>query len=160
VSLFLQCFYWILELLRHRGIFVFFILFQNIYTFIATPPTWTSEWFLSNAKWACFSYIMARKSYIQWNDDDVVRFLLDQHAKCDCYTSLKQQSAGRHVVPLGHIISIPTPAAFALIRNCYVLDGEAIKANIIVNRIDHLMLGWGALDCGFKYRGSDIFTVV
>ena len=29
VSLFLQCFYWILELLRHRGIFVFFILFQN-----------------------------------------------------------------------------------------------------------------------------------
>jgi hypothetical protein len=41
----------------------------------------------------------------QW-DDDEVRFDLDQHAELDFYSasSLKQQSAGRHVAPLGHII--------------------------------------------------------
>jgi len=37
-------------------------------------------------------------------------FVLDQHAKLDFYSasSMKQQSAGRHVAPLGHII-IPSP---------------------------------------------------
>jgi hypothetical protein len=45
-----------------------------------------------------FSYIMARTSYIQWNDDDVC-FLLDLHAYLDFYSasSLKQQFVGRHV---------------------------------------------------------------
>ena len=42
----------------------------------------------------------------QWDDDDEVRFVLDQHAELDFYSasSMKQQSAGRHVAPLGHII--------------------------------------------------------
>jgi hypothetical protein len=55
-----------------------------------------------------FSYIMARTSYIRWNDGDV-RFLLDQLVKLDLYSvnSLKQQSTGRYVAPLGHIILIP-----------------------------------------------------
>ena len=64
-----------------------------------------SEWLLFNAKWEqFFSYIMARTSYIQWNDDDV-RFVLDQHAELDFYSasSLNQQSASRHVAPIGHI---------------------------------------------------------
>ena len=52
-----------------------------------------------------FSYIMTRTSCIQWNDDDA-SFVLDQHAELDIYSasSLKQQSAGRHVAPLRHII--------------------------------------------------------
>jgi len=43
----------------------------------------------------------------QWNDDDV-RFVLDQQDYLDLYSasSMKQQSAGRHVAPLGHIILI------------------------------------------------------
>ena len=51
----------------------------------------------------------------QW-DDDEVRFVLDQHAELDFYSasSLKQQSAGRHVAPLGHIIMIPSQPVFAL----------------------------------------------
>ena len=51
----------------------------------------------------------------QW-DDDEVRFVLDQHAELDFYSasSLKQQSAGRHVTPLGHIILIPSQPVFAL----------------------------------------------
>jgi hypothetical protein len=51
----------------------------------------------------------------QW-DDDEVRFVLDQHAELDFYiaSSLKQQSADRHVAPLGHIILIPSQPVFAL----------------------------------------------
>jgi len=43
-------------------------------------------------------------------------FVLDQHAELDCYnvSSLKQQSAGRHVAPLGHIILIPKQPVFNL----------------------------------------------
>ena len=37
-----------------------------------------------------------------------IRFVLDRHAYLDLYSasSLKQQSADRHVTPLGHIILI------------------------------------------------------
>ena len=53
----------------------------------------------------------------QWDDDDDdVRFVLDQHAELDFYSAslLKQQSAGRHVTPLRHIIPIPSQPVFAL----------------------------------------------
>jgi len=48
-------------------------------------------------------------------DDDEVRFVLDQYAELDFYSasSLKQQSADRHVAPLGHIILIPSQPVFA-----------------------------------------------
>ena len=56
-----------------------------------------------------FSYIMARTVNFQW-DDDEVRFVLDLHTELDFYSasSLKQQSADRHVAPLEHIILIPS----------------------------------------------------
>ena len=59
-----------------------------------------------------FSYVTIN---FQW-DDDEVRFVLDQETEFDCYSasSLKQQSAGRHVAPLGHIILIPSQSAFVL----------------------------------------------
>jgi len=49
-------------------------------------------------------------------DNDDVHFVLDQHAYLDFYGAslLKQQSAGRHVVPIGHIILIPSKTVFAL----------------------------------------------
>jgi hypothetical protein len=45
---------------------------------------------------------------------DDVRFVLDQHAQLDFVSasSLKQQSAGRHVAPYGHIILIPRNKLF------------------------------------------------
>ena len=51
----------------------------------------------------------------QWNDDEV-GFVLDQHAELELYSasSLKQQSADRYVVPLGHIILIQSQPVFAL----------------------------------------------
>jgi hypothetical protein len=49
------------------------------------------------------------------SDDDEVHFVLDQHAELDFYraSSLKQQSGGRHVAPLGQIILIPSQPVFA-----------------------------------------------
>ena len=50
------------------------------------------------------------------NDDDEVRSVLVLHAELDFYSasSLKQQSADRHVAPLKHIIRIPNQPVFAL----------------------------------------------
>jgi hypothetical protein len=50
------------------------------------------------------------------SDDDEVHFVLDQHAELEIYSasSLKQQSAGRHVAPLRHIIPIPSQPVFVL----------------------------------------------
>ena len=58
---------------------------------------------------------MSRTNYLPWNDDDV-RFVLDVHSYMNCYSasSLKQQSAVRHVAALGHIIVIPSPQVFAI----------------------------------------------
>jgi hypothetical protein len=53
----------------------------------------------------CFSELANKVHF-----DDDVHFVLDQHAEMDFYSasSLKQQSAGRHVAPPGHIILILT----------------------------------------------------
>jgi hypothetical protein len=79
-----------------------------------TPPLfieWVSDYCLSPNE-QMFSYIMARTSYIQWNDGEF-RFVLDQQ-QLDFYSasSLKQHSAGRHVVPFGHIVLIPSQPVF------------------------------------------------
>ena len=71
---------------------------------------WVSEWLLFNAN----SAISWREQvYFQW--DDEVRFVLDQHAELNFYSasSLKQQSEGGHVAPLGHIILILSQPVFA-----------------------------------------------
>jgi hypothetical protein len=46
-------------------------------------------------------------------------------------SSLKQQSAERHVALLGHIILIPSQPVFALSPQCCVLGGEATNTNLI-----------------------------
>ena len=63
-----------------------------------------------------------------------VIFWIDQHAELDFYSasSLKQQSAGRHVAPFWHIILIPSQPDFALSPLCRVLSGEATNTNFIV----------------------------
>jgi hypothetical protein len=62
-----------------------------------------------------FSYIMAKKVNFQWDDDEVL-FVIDQHAYLDFYSAscLEQQSADKHVAPLGHIILILSQPVFAL----------------------------------------------
>ena len=63
-----------------------------------------------------YSYIMARTGKFQ-RDDDKVHFVLDQHAELDFYSasSLKQQSADRHVAPTGHNMPIQIQPVFALV---------------------------------------------
>ena len=62
----------------------------------------------------------------------VMRFAL--YAELDFYStsSLKQQFAGRHVVPIGHIIQIPSQPVLALSPKCCVLSREATHTNCIV----------------------------
>jgi len=64
------------------------------------------------------SAISWREQFNLQCDYDEVRFVLDQHAYLDFYSasSLMQQSADRHVVPLRHIILIPSQHVFALSR--------------------------------------------
>ena len=60
---------------------------------------------------------MTRRNYFKLQrDDDEVRYVLDQHSYVDFQSAnpLKQQSAGRHVAPLGHIILITSRSVFAL----------------------------------------------
>jgi hypothetical protein len=65
---------------------------------------------------------------------DEVRFALDQHTELDFYSAIspKQQSAGRHVAPLGHIILIPSQPVFALSPYCCVISGEASKYQFLI----------------------------
>jgi hypothetical protein len=54
--------------------------------------------------------------------DDEIHFVLDQHAELDFYSasSLKKQSAGRHIGPLGHIILIPSQPVFAFSHQLFL----------------------------------------
>jgi hypothetical protein len=82
-----------------------------------------------------FSNIMTRTIYCQWNDDDDVCFVLDQHTELDIYSasSQKQQSTGRYVAPLGHNILILSQPVFALILFVLcMLRGEVTNSNFIV----------------------------
>ena len=84
-----------------------------------------------NANSAIFSAISCREQVnFQW-DDDEVGFVLDQHAELDFYSasSLKQQSADRHVAPLGHINLIPSKQVFVFSPKCCVLSGKPTNAN-------------------------------
>ena len=73
-----------------------------IYNSIITSE-WVSEWFLFNANSGIFQLYHGENKLIY-------------NAMIDFYSasSLKQQSAGRQVAPLGHIILIPSQPVFAL----------------------------------------------
>ena len=67
------------------------------------------------SEWLLFNDISWREQVnFQW--DDKIYFVQDQRDELDFYSAkpLKQQSAGSHVAPLGHIILIPSQSVFAL----------------------------------------------
>ena len=84
------------------------------------------------AKRVCECLLLkANFSAISWQEqvnyqckNDAVHFELDQHAQFDFYSasSLKQHSAGRHVVPLGYIILIPSKPVVVLTPEYYVFS--------------------------------------
>ena len=63
----------------------------------------------------CTAISWRKQVNFQW-DDDKVSFVLNQHAELEFYSasSLKQQSVGRHVASLEHIILIPSQPVFVL----------------------------------------------
>ena len=67
-----------------------------------------SEWLLFNVSNVLVISWREQVNF-QWNDDEVL-FVLNQHAWLNFYSasSMKQQSAGRYVAPLRHIIKIPS----------------------------------------------------
>jgi len=69
-----------------------------------------------------------------WWDYNYFRFAIDQHVEWDFYraSSLKQQSAVRHVALIAHIILIPSQPDFAHTPKFRVLSGEATITNCIV----------------------------
>ena len=76
-----------------------------------------SVWLLFNAKSGIFQLYHGEKKLMFNEIDDVVCFVLDQHALLDFYdgaSSLKQQSADRHVTQFRHIILILSQPVFAL----------------------------------------------
>ena len=65
-----------------------------------------------------YSHTMTRTIYILWDDDDDdFHFVVDRHAEMDVYTvtSLKHQSAGRHVDPLAETTLILRHSVFDII---------------------------------------------
>jgi hypothetical protein len=81
---------------------------------------WAIDCFLTPNE-QCVGYIIVIISYIRW---DYVRFVLDQYALLNLYsaTALKQQSLGRHIVPLGYIILFPSQPVFVPTPWCHMLS--------------------------------------
>jgi len=79
-----------------------------------------------------FSCIVARTSYssMRWWCCLLCTWptLIDLY----CSSSLKQQSAGRRVSPLRHIILILSQPVFILTAECCMLRREAANTNVIV----------------------------
>ena len=96
-----------------------------------------------------FSAISWREQVIfQWDDGEIC-FVLDQHIYWIFFysaSSLTQQSSGRHVASLRHMILIPSHPAFAVSLQCRVLSGEAANANLkvlgVIPRYTTLDLIW------------------
>jgi len=61
-------------------------------------------------------------------------YIVYQYAQLNIHSasSLKQQSAGRHVLPLGCIIPVPSQSVFALSPQCYMLTRGATNTDLIV----------------------------
>jgi hypothetical protein len=99
------------------------VLWLNM--FVVSLSEWLkmsmSEWLLINANSAIFQpYLGKIKLIFKWNDDEA-HFVLNQHANSLGFysaNSFKQQSADRHVAPLGHIILIPNQPSCLLHAAC------------------------------------------
>ena len=82
---------------------------------------------LFNAKWG-ISHLYHGEIKLHCDETLIMKSVckIDGHAYLDFYSasSLEQQSAGKHVSPLGHIILIPNQSVFILTPKCCVFCGE------------------------------------
>ena len=77
----------------------------------------TSQWQTLSHKVISTTSLLSGIRTITRDDDNDVRFVLNQHTWLDFYSasSLKQQSSVRHIAPFEHIILIPSKQVFARI---------------------------------------------
>jgi hypothetical protein len=70
----------------------------------------------TNNSLQCPIEIIISTKYLTQRDSNDVHSALDQHTSLDLYSvsSLKPQSEGRRVAPIGHIILIPIQSVFVL----------------------------------------------
>ena len=89
-----------------------------------------------------FSYIYHGENKLHLDEIVSALQVLDQHAELDFYSvsSLKQQSAGRHVTPLRHIFLIPRQPVFVLTPYCSMLRREAANTNFTAFSLTRLEL--------------------
>jgi hypothetical protein len=92
-----------------------------------------SEWMSLTPIQQFFSYIMARISSfsMRWWWGPLCTWPTRWIELLYRASTLKQQSANRHVAPLGHIILIPNQPVFSLSPYCCALSGESITTNCI-----------------------------
>ena len=78
-----------------------------------------------------FSYIIARATYFQWNDDDEIHFVRDQHAELDLIALAHWSNSSRvgHVDQHWQITPIPNKPVFALSPQWCVLIEKATHTN-------------------------------
>jgi hypothetical protein len=103
---------------------------NSIACVILYGSTWVSCWLTSSKH--LFSYINVRTRYISqsWWWCPLCRTI--RLVRLYSASSLKQQSVGRRVAPLGHIILIPNYPIFSISPYCCTLIGEATNTNFIV----------------------------
>ena len=94
---------------------------------------WVSEWLLLNANLAIFQLYHSENKLI-FNEMMMRSALYYTNTRSGIYSasSLKQQSACRHVASLWHIILNPSQPVFALAPKCCVLSGKATNTNFVV----------------------------
>jgi hypothetical protein len=92
-----------------------------------------NEWLFSNGNSAIFQPYHGENKLI-FNEMMMRSALIYTNTELDFYSasSQKQQSTGRHVAPLGHIIQIPSQPVFARSLYCCLLSREVTNTNFIV----------------------------
>ena len=85
---------------------------------------------LFNAKWVIF-HLYHGEEEATFNEMLII-CIIPPCSTVYSVSTLKQQSTGNYVAPLGHIISIPSQPVFAPTPYCCVLRGEATNTSFIV----------------------------
>ena len=101
-----------------------------------------SEWLLLNNKWVIFQLYQSWREQVTFDEMMMSKKCLlcsTRPTSLDfyCASSLKQQSVGRHVPPLEHIILILNQPVFALSPKCWMISREATNTNFIVFGVTH-----------------------
>ena len=106
--------------------------------FAELPTYYFIGWLLCNTKMSDLSTIWWRDQVYQLYDGETKLHIDEMMIMSTLYLTkslswifivrartLKQQTVGRHVAPLGHIILIPSQPVLTLSHQWYVLSGEA-----------------------------------